>query len=180
MGSNSEVEHNPLIAALNGRHDAPMTNTSKVACLVLVVAFTGAAYADSKEQTVARAFYTRALTVTKGGDPEAAMNQLLADGFKSIGSHDSKSKAELTGQIKFFWKLVPDLKWEVQEVVQDGNRVVVRSIASGTPKGDFMGMKLEGKKSFKIMTIDIHTIERGQIKEVYHLEDWATAMQQLR
>jgi hypothetical protein len=30
------------------------------------------------------------------------------------------------------------------------------------------------------MTIDIHTIERGQIHAVHHLEDWATAMRQLK
>lgn len=39
--------------------------------------------------------------------------------------------------------------------------------------GDFMGLTLDGSKSFKIDTFDIHTVENGQIKEIYHLEDWA-------
>jgi hypothetical protein len=30
------------------------------------------------------------------------------------------------------------------------------------------------------MTIDIHSIENGKITQVYHLEDWATAIQQLK
>jgi predicted ester cyclase len=34
-------------------------------------------------------------------------------------------------------------------------------------------------KSFKIMSIDIHTIEDGKIKRSYHVEDWAGAMRQL-
>jgi predicted ester cyclase len=61
-----------------------------------------------------------------------------------------------------------------------GNRVIVRSIATGTPNGDFMGLPTDGSKSFKIMTIDIHTVENGQLVQVYHLEDWPTAMQELK
>lgn len=60
-----------------------------------------------------------------------------------------------------------------------GNKVVVRSVASGSPKGTFMGLELDGTKSFKIDTTDIHEIEGGQIVRVHHLEDWATAIKQL-
>ena len=56
----------------------------------------------------------------------------------------------------------------------------MRSLASGSPKGDFMGVPTDGSKRFRIMTIDIHEVEGRQIRRVHHLEDWATAMQQLR
>ena len=128
---------------------------------------------------IVRPFYTQCLTVQPGGDPAAVMARLLADGFLSHGSADQKPKAALIGQIQFFWKLVPDLKWEIQEMIQEGSRVVVRSIASGTPKGDFMGLPTDGTRSFRIMTIDVHTVEAGQIQQVHHLEDWGTAMKQL-
>jgi predicted ester cyclase len=55
----------------------------------------------------------------------------------------------------------------------------VRSVATGTPKGDFLGLSLSGARSFKIDTIDIHTVQDGQITHFYHLEDWATAQRQL-
>jgi hypothetical protein len=42
-----------------------------------------------------------------------------------------------------------------------------------------MGMTLDGSKSFRIDTIDIHQIENGQIVRVHHLEDWSTAKAQL-
>lgn len=129
---------------------------------------------------IVRRFYADGLTVTTNADPSAVMRDLLADDFQSVGSVETKSKEQLIGQVQGFWKLVPDLTWNAQEMLQDGNRVVVRSIASGTPKGDFMGMPLDGSKSFKIMTIDIHTVRDGKIAQVYHLEDWATAMRQLK
>lgn len=48
------------------------------------------------------------------------------------------------------------------------------------PNGDFMGLPTDGSKSFRIMTLDIHTVENGQVIQVYHLEDWSTAMKQLK
>ena len=133
---------------------------------------------DVKE--IVRPFYTQCLTVNPATNVAEAMGKLLADNFVSMGSVDSKGKEQLIGQIQFFWKLVPDLKWDIQEMLAQGNQVVVRSIASGTPNGDFMGVPTNGSKSFKIMTIDIHTVENGQVVKVHHLEDWGTAMRQLQ
>jgi len=108
------------------------------------------------------------------------MGQILADSFQSKGAVDIKSKDQLIGQIQFFWKLIPDLKWAVQEMLQEGNQVVVRSLVTGTPNGNFMGVQTDGTKSFKTMSIDIHTVENGQVVEVRHLEDWGTAIKQLQ
>ncbi len=125
-------------------------------------------------------FYTQCLTVNAETNVGEKMSQILADNFQSKGAADVKSKEQLIGQIQFFWKLVPDLKWEIQEMIQEGNQVVVRSLASGTPNGNFMGVQADGTKSFKTMTIDIHTVQNGQVVEVHHLEDWATAIKQLQ
>ncbi len=129
---------------------------------------------------IVKAFYTDCLTVNAHTDVAATMGSLLADDFQSINTKETKGKTALIGQIQFFWKLVPDLKWEPQEILQDGNKVIVRSTFSGSPKGEFMGLTLDGSKSFSTMSIDIHTVENGQIKSVYHLEEWATAMAQLK
>lgn len=133
---------------------------------------------DLKE--IVRPFYTQCLTVNPDTNVAEAMGKILADNFQSLGSADAKSKAQLIGQIQYFWKLVPDLKWEIQEMLQEGNQVVVRSLASGTPNGDFMGVPTNGSKSFKTMTIDIHTVENGQVVRVHHLEDWGTAIKQMQ
>jgi hypothetical protein len=131
-------------------------------------------------KTLVRSFYDDCLTVNDRVNPAEVMEKLLADDFQSINAQETKGKPALIGQIGFFWKLVPDLKWVPQEILQDGNQVVVRSTFSGSPKGDFMGMSLDGTKSFSTMSIDIHTVENGQIKKVHHLEEWATAIAQLK
>ena len=126
------------------------------------------------------AFYEKALTVNTETRPEPVLSEILADNFVSNGSVESKNKEQLTGQLGFFWKLIPDLKWVPQDIINDGNKYVVRSLATGTPNGNFMGLPTDGTKSFKIMTIDIHNIVDGKVVEVHHLEDWGTAMKQLK
>ena len=36
-----------------------------------------------------------------------------------------------------------------------------------------------GGKSFKLMSIDVHTLENGKLTRSYHLEDWMGAVRQL-
>jgi len=124
-------------------------------------------------------FYQSALTVTGGTTPTEVLDATLADGFQSLNIEGAEDATALAGQLEHFWKLIPDMRWDIQEVLVDGNRVMVRSIASGSPKGDFFGMTLDCSKAFRIDTIDIHTIEDGRITQVYHLEGWATALGQL-
>ena len=126
------------------------------------------------------AFYNKALTVNTETTPEKVLTEILADNFVSKGSVENKIKEQLIGQLGFFWKLIPDLKWEPQEILNEGSKFIVRSLASGTPNGDFMGLPTDGTKSFSIMTIDIHTIIDGKVIEVHHLEDWGTAIKQLK
>ena len=133
-----------------------------------------------KEREIIEVFYTRCLTVNTVTNVGETLDIILAGNFISNGSVESKNKEQLTGQIESFWKLIPDLKWEPQEIINEGSRFVVRSIASGTPNGDFMGLPTNGSKSFKIMTIDIHTFVNERIVSVRHLEDWPTALKQLK
>ena len=125
------------------------------------------------------AFYDQALTVGSEASPAEVLSSILAPDFVSRGSVGAESKEQLTDRFGFFGQLIPNLKTEIQEVLNDGERYIVRSKATGTPNGEFLGVDTDGSKSFEIMTIDIHTVIDGQIVEVYHLEDWPTAMAQL-
>jgi len=133
-------------------------------------------------QAIVAPFYKQALTVNSMTTPAQVLEKILANNFQSINSQGTKDKATLIQQVVGFWKLIPNLVWEPQDLVigADGGKVVVRAVATGSPKGNFMGMELDGSKSFKIDTTDIHEIENGQIVRVHHLEDWATGIKQLK
>jgi steroid delta-isomerase-like uncharacterized protein len=134
---------------------------------------------DALKKLVAT-FYNDCLTVNETTNTNEVLEKLLADDFQSINAKESKGKTQLIGQVAGFWKLMPDMKWEIKDMVQEGNQVVVRSEFSASPKGNFMGMDLDGSKTFKTMAMDMHTIENGQIKTVYHVEEWSTAIAQLK
>lgn len=127
-----------------------------------------------------KSFYTKCLTVNNETNLSEFMDALLADNFQSVNAKEVKDKKTLIAQVGYFWKLMPDLKWEPQEILQDGDKVVVRSNFSASPKGEFMGMLLDGSKKFSTMSIDIHTVENGKITKVYHVEEWPTAIAQLK
>ncbi len=133
-----------------------------------------------KNKEAIESFYAKALTVNTQSRPTEVLKPLLAEGYSSSSSSGSKNAEQLMGQLEFFWKTVPDLKWIPQVITNDGDVYTVRSIASGTPNGDFMGMPTDGSKKFEIMTIDMHTVKEGKIRSTHHIEDWSTAMKQLK
>lgn len=107
------------------------------------------------------------------------VESVAAPEWRSFSSETvSKGREEFIQQAMGFGKLIPDLKWEIKEILSDGDRIVVRSEASGTPAADFFGVPHSGR-SFAIMTIDIHTVREGKLVTAHHVEDWAGALRQL-
>jgi predicted ester cyclase len=109
-----------------------------------------------------------------------AFKMASSDSWKSVGNYsgEDKTRPAFMGQLGGFDKLIPDLDWAVEAMHQDGDTVIVRSRATGTPVAPFFGVDGQGR-SFDIMTIDIHELENGVIARSYHVEDWAGALQQL-
>lgn len=134
-------------------------------------------------KTIVLPFYQGALTVNTETNPADVLNSILADDFISEGTIDNKNKEQLIGQLGFFWQMIPNLTWEPVEIIEVDSQVIVRSKVTGTPnspEGKFFGLPTDGSKSFQTMSIDIHTIENGKIVKVNHIEDWATALKQLK
>ena len=104
--------------------------------------------------------------------------------WKSYYGHGEKEYKGLDATLKVISKFVlpsiPDVKWEIKDALVSGNRVIIMGEASGTPSGDkFRGVPIVKGKSFKIMSIDIHTIENGKVVKSYHVENWNGAIKQL-
>jgi len=72
----------------------------------------------------------------------------------------------------------PDLTVTIEEVLQDGNKVIVRSTITGTQRETFMGFPAKNRK-MTIQAVDIHEFNDGKIVRTWHTEDWLTGLQQL-
>jgi len=123
-------------------------------------------------------FY-KALNAAFASDSPDLIRQATAPEWVSCRGNDvCNSRDEVIAGVGARLKSVPDLKWEIREVVVSGNQVTVRGEATGTPASEFMGAPHTGK-SFKVMSIDVHTIEGGKMIRSYHIEDWIGAVRQL-
>jgi predicted ester cyclase len=123
-------------------------------------------------------FY-KALNAEFANDSAALIRQATATDWVSCRGNDvCNSRDEVIAGVAQRLKSVPDLRWEIKDVLVSANQVTVRGQATGTPAGEFMGAPRTGK-SFKVMSIDVHTIEGGKMVRSYHIEDWIGAVRQL-
>lgn len=150
---------------------------ASAAAAMFAMPMVGSATADDKE--VVQVFYDY-LSNPTSEKHTTAVKAAVAENWESIGGYSGQNKSVdmFVGQIGGFGKLIPDMSWAVEDMIQEGNTVVVRGRAMGTPNGPMFGVDGQGK-SFEILTIDIHTVENDKIVKTYHVEDWAGALQQL-
>jgi predicted ester cyclase len=112
-------------------------------------------------------------------DVAMLLEKAASPNWQSCGANDQCAPRErVIAGIKSRGETIPDLKWEIKELIVAGNEVIVRGEASGTPAALLYDVQPTGK-GFKIMSIDIHTIDGGKIVRSYHIEDWAGAMRQV-
>ena len=72
----------------------------------------------------------------------------------------------------------PDFKATIDDILAEGDKVVIRMTWSGTQKGEFMGVPATGKRvSFGV--IDIIRITNGKVAEHWGQMDSMSLMQQL-
>jgi predicted ester cyclase len=130
-------------------------------------------------RTIVAPFYD-ALTQSATKDVAGIIGAICHADWRSFaGETTSKWRGKFIAQVAGFGKVIPDLAWNIKEALVDGDRIVVRSEASGTPISELFGVP-PGGKSFRIMTIDIHTVKDGKLAVAYHVEDWAGAPRQLK
>lgn len=155
-----------------------MTLPNRLATTAVTLLMT-ASIATADDQETVRVFYDL-LSDPGSTERAAAFQDVTHESWESIGNYsgENKSRDMFLGQMGGFAEVMPDLEWAIQAMHQDGNVIIVRSRATGTPVVPFLGVDGEGR-SFDILTIDIHELEDGKIARTYHVEDWATALQQL-
>lgn len=121
-------------------------------------------------------------TIPGRGSVRAVFDRVIAHDFIGYSGELPSEISDRDGIIPFIEGLsglIPDMRFEIRELLIAGEKAVVRGRAIGTPAGELFGQPHTGR-SFQIMTIDILTLRAGQITRIYHLENWLGAFQQLR
>jgi steroid delta-isomerase-like uncharacterized protein len=129
-------------------------------------------------------------------DHAAAMTRLYdlinagdIDGFGELLAEDFVEHEEMPGlepsregvkQLFHMYRAAfPDLRMDVQDVLVSGDKAVARVRATGTHKGEFMGMLATGR-SVDVQLIDITRFgDDGRAREHWGVFDALALMQQL-
>lgn len=126
-------------------------------------------------KAVARRYYDEVLN----GGQLAVLNEIAVEDYHENdpmpGQGDGRQG--LTERASMFVETLAP-KFTIEDVVAEGDRVVVRWTNNGTHVGEFLGIPPTGR-SFRIAGIDIHRLENGRLAEHWHVVDQLTMLQQL-
>ena len=111
-------------------------------------------------------------------DP-SAVDELATDDFTphSWGQMPSGRDSLKAAQQRVM-KGLSDARMTVEDVIADGDKVVVRLASHGRHDGEFMGMPASGKE-YTISEIHIFRIEDGKVAEHWRDADMLGLMQQI-
>ena len=111
---------------------------------------------------------------------QTTMDELVANDFVDHSPMPGlpPNKEGFKQSFGIFRRAVPDMHYVIQDMVVEGDTVVVRWSASGTQKGELMGIPPTGKK-IAVTGIDIFRVKDGKISEFWLSWDQLGMLQQL-
>jgi steroid delta-isomerase-like uncharacterized protein len=101
-------------------------------------------------------------------DVEAAAG-LVAEDFVN-NSSASQGRQGVMEEGEYWFTAFPDASVSIEELVAEGDKVVVRITSTGTHGGDFMGVMPTAKR-VRFQEIDIARVENGMIAEMWAAPD---------
>jgi len=127
-------------------------------------------------KTVVRRYYDEVLN----GRSIDTLDELAADDYVEHdpfpGQGDGRS--DLKERARTLVTAFNPYRFTVEDVIAEGDRVVVRWTATGSHSGEFMGAPPTGRE-FTIAGIDIHAVRDERMAEHWHVVDQLALLQQL-
>jgi steroid delta-isomerase-like uncharacterized protein len=119
---------------------------------------------------------------------EEVLNEKRVDRADELVAPDYLDHAAVPGQAPglegakqrwaMYFAAIPDLHTTIDDMVAEGDRVVVRYTGEGTQKGELLGIPPTGKR-FRASGICIYRLAEGKIAENWEQDDLLGLMQQL-
>ena len=112
---------------------------------------------------------------------EAAIEELIAPDMVEHGAFGAGTggRDDARATVTRFRAAFPDLRLQVEQLIAEGDDVVLHWVGHGTHEGEFMGMPPSGTK-VTARGLDIYRIADGHVIEHWGYPDVAGLMAQLR
>lgn len=122
-----------------------------------------------------REWYERYITALNAHEFDG-MNEFINDTTTLNG--EPATRDDLLAVQKADVEAVPDLHWELHELLFDGTRLAARLTNTGTPAREWLGVPATGK-SFEITEYAIYEVRDGRFVHMTALHDAGTMQRQL-
>lgn len=100
--------------------------------------------------------------------------------FKSLeNGSETKGIKQLYDFLPYFFKAVPDVHYTIDQIVAEGDKVVVQATVRGTQKGEFWGYPASNNK-ISVSEVFFFTVKGGKITENKRLLDLLHLGEQLK
>jgi predicted ester cyclase len=110
--------------------------------------------------------------VATRGDVRAVQEAVLTEDYESCSGYlagECWGRETSIEVVSNFANTIPDMTFEIKQMLVAGDRIIVRGEVRGTRAGELFGVPYTGK-SFRIMAVDIQTIRGGKIAHTFHME----------
>ena len=98
------------------------------------------------------------------------------------GPHEADSRAqeldEARRRFETFRAAFPDMRYDVEDVVSEGDKVLIRGTFAGSHQGEFLGVPATGKR-VEASIVDIVRVADGKAVERWNLFDVMRIMREL-
>jgi len=142
-------------------------------CLLGAMALAESSSESERNKAMARSFFEEVLDQ---GHLEKYAESHAADFVAHGGDHDA-TLAEDMAAAREERKALPDMRVAVNQILGEGDSVVVYWRASGTNTGEGMGFPATGKR-IVVPGMTIFRFKQGKISEEWSVFDMSSAMQQ--
>lgn len=120
--------------------------------------------------------------LSSGSDVNAMLDEHVTEDFieheEMPGIKAGTGRDAAKEQISMMQKAISDLRFNVDELVQEDNKVVARVTLTGTHTGEFMGIPATGNK-LEVKAIDVFHFRDGKISDHWGVTDSGAMMMQM-
>jgi predicted ester cyclase len=113
----------------------------------------------------------------------ARVAQFVTTGFTRhdlTGAFPAKSEgdAEVTNFLEVLWRALPDLRFDIQDILACDERIAMRFQISGTHTAELFGASPTGRR-VEFSAINMYRFEENKMAELWQLWDWAAVLRQI-
>lgn len=108
------------------------------------------------------------------------VDEIVAEDFLNYAAPPDRQRGRqgLKEVVRMFESAFPDFRYEVEDVIAEGEKVVVRDVFRGTHEGDFLGIPATGNR-VTMEAIHIYRLSGGRLAEHWVARDDLGMMRQL-